>query len=306
LHSIGEVTGKYCASHGQFPIFASIEPCFFMTNPNNLFLIPTDFTAVAECAINHAICVAKTVGGELALLHVIAKDKERAAVQAKLDKIAADITAKHNIPVKTVVKDGNIFDDIGGVAETLGAKLIFMGTHGVKGMQHITGSYAIKVITNSNVPFIVVQERNERDGYKRIVLPMDLSKESKQKLDLTIRMANYFKSKVYIFSQYEDDQFLKNAVDRNAGYARNEMKKHGIAYELVTAKEKKDFVKQLNSYSASVDADLIAIVNSQERGVHELLHGTSEREVITNEAQIPVMCVNPQSISSSRVSSVMF
>ncbi len=277
-----------------------------MPTAANILLVPTDFTAVAECAVNHAVCVAKTVGGEIALLHVIAKEKERSAVQEKLEKIAADIISRHNIPVKCIVKDGNIFDDIGGVADVLGAKLIFMGTHGVKGMQHITGSHAIKVITNSNVPFVVVQERNERQGYKRIVLPMDLTKESKQKLDLTMRMANYFKSKVYIFSQYENDPFLKNAVDRNAAYARNEMKKHGIEYELVSAKEKGDFVKQLNSYAASVDADLIAIVNSHERGVHELLHGTSERDVITNEAQIPVMCVNPQSVSSVNVRSAMF
>ncbi len=277
-----------------------------MPTTANILLVPTDFTAVAECAVNHAVCVAKTVGGEIALLHVIAKEKERSAVQEKLEKIAADIISKHNIPVKCIVKDGNIFDDIGGVADVLGAKLIFMGTHGVKGMQHITGSHAIKVITNSNVPFVVVQERNERQGYKRIVLPMDLTKESKHKLDLTMRMANYFKSKVYIFSQYESDSFLKNAVDRNAAYARNEMKKHGIEYELVSAKEKGDFVKQLNSYAASVDADLIAIVNSHERGVHELLHGTSERDVITNEAQIPVMCVNPQNVSSVNVRSAMF
>lgn len=277
-----------------------------MSSPTNLFLVPTDFTSVGECAVNHAICVAKTVGGELALLHVIAKDKDRGQAQTKLEKIATDITSAHNVPVKCVVKDGNIFDDIGGVADTLGAKLIFMGTHGVKGMQHLTGSYAIKVITNSNVPFVVVQERNEREGYKRIVLPMDLTKESKHKLDLTIQMAKYFKSKVYIFSQFESDEFLKNAGDRNAAYARNEMKKHGIEHELNTAKEKKDFVKQLNAYAASVDADLVAIVNSQERGVHELLHGTSEREIITNEAQIPVMCVNPQTVGSMRVSSVMF
>jgi nucleotide-binding universal stress UspA family protein len=277
-----------------------------MSTSSNIFLVPTDFTSVAECAINHAACIAKIVNGEIVLLHVIAREKERAAAQEKLDKLVAGITAKHNVPVKSIVKEGNIFDDIGGVAETLGAKLIIMGTHGVKGMQHITGSYAVKVITNSSVPFIVVQERNEREGYKKIVLPMDLTKESKQKLDLTIRMANYFKSKVYIFTQMEDDQFLKNAVDRNAGYARNEMKKNGIEYELTTAKEKKDFVKQLNKYSASVDADLIAIVNSHERGVHELLHGTAEREILSNESQIPVMCVNPQNVSSTRVSSVMF
>lgn len=272
-----------------------------MSDSANIFLVPTDFTSVAECALDHAIAMAKQVNGEVALLHVIAKDKERAAAQAKLDRIVADVKSKYGITVQTVVKEGNIFDDIGGVAETLGAKLIFMGTHGVKGVQHILGSYAVKVITNSNVPFIVVQERNIRDGYKRILLPMDLAKESKQKLDLTIRMAGYFKSKVYIFSQHETDQFLKNAIERNTAYARNEMQKNGVEYEMESASQKGDFVKQFLDYAKKIDADLIAIVNSQERAVHELFSGTSEREVITNIHQIPTMIVNPAAITGTKI-----
>jgi nucleotide-binding universal stress UspA family protein len=272
-----------------------------MPTSDNLFLVPTDFTSVADCALNHALSVAKTVNGEVTLLHVIGKDKERSQAQAKVDAMAAEASAKSGIQVKGLVKEGNIFDDIGGVAETLGARIIFMGTHGVKGMQHILGSYAVKVITNSNVPFIVVQERGIRNGYKNIVLPMDLSKESKHKLDLTIKMAKYFGSKVHIFSQVETDEFIRKAIERNTAYARNEMKKHNIDHDLHTAAEKGNFVKQMVQFAASVDADLIAVVNSQERGVHELLSGTSERETITNEAQIPVMIVNPLGLTNSKI-----
>lgn len=272
-----------------------------MSENSNLFLVPTDFTPVAQCALDHALQVARTVNGEVTLLHVVAKDKERAQAQARVDEQAKAASAASGIPVKGIVKEGNIFDDIGGVAETLGAKLIFMGTHGVKGVQHILGSYAVKVITNSNVPFVVVQERGVRQGYRKIILPMDLSKESKHKLDLTIKMAKYFGSKIYIYSQLESDQFIKNAIERNTGYAQNEMKKNGIDYELHTAKESGNFVKQMLRFATENDADLIAVVNSQERGVHELLSGTSEREIITNEAEIPVMVVNPLSLTNSRI-----
>lgn len=272
-----------------------------MSATTNLFLVPTDFTSVAACALEHALSVAKTVNGEVALLHVIAKDKEREQAQAKLDELVREASAKSGIKVTSVVKEGNIFDDIGGVAESLGAKLIFMGTHGVKGMQHILGSYAVKVITNSNVPFVVVQERGIRNGYRNIVLPMDLTKESKHKLELTIRMAKFFNSKVHIYSQFETDQFMQNAIERNTAFARNELKKSGTDYELHTAAQKGSFVKQMLQFASSVDADLIAVVNSQERGVHELLSGTSERETITNEEEIPVMIVNPISITNSKM-----
>lgn len=267
----------------------------------NHFLVPTDFTPVADCALEHALSVAKTVNGQVTLLHVVGKESERKAAQAKLAELAQKASASSGITVETVVKEGNIFDDIGGVAETLGAKLIFMGTHGVKGMQHIVGSYAVKVFTNSNVPFVVVQERGIRNGYKNIVLPMDLSKESKQKLELTIRMAQYFGSKIHIFMQHETDEFVRKAIERNTAYAKNELQRKGVEFDIQTAPEKGNFVKQMLDYAKNSDADLIAIVNSQERGVHELLSGTSERETITNEAQIPVMVVNPMNVTNAKI-----
>lgn len=267
----------------------------------NHFLVPTDFTSVADCALEHALSVAKTVNGHVTLLHVIGKANERQNAQTKLAEAAQKASQLSGITVDTVVKEGNIFDDIGGVAESLGAKLIFMGTHGVKGMQHIMGSYAVKVFTNSNVPFVVVQERGIRNGYKNIVLPMDLSKESKQKLDLTIKMATYFGAKVHIFSQHENDEFVKKSIMLNTNYAKNELKKHNIDFDIQEAPEKGNFVKQMLAYAKNSDADLIAVVNSQERGVHELLHGTAERETITNEAQIPVLMVNPTSVTNAKI-----
>lgn len=265
----------------------------------NQFLVPTDFTAAAACALDHALSVAKVVGAEVTLLHIIEKKSDREKAQQKLDELIQSTGGLH--PLKGIIKEGNIFDDIGGVAETINASLIFMGTHGVKGMQHILGSYAVKVITNSAVPFIVVQNREIRKGYERIVLPMDLTKECKQNLELTIRIAGYFKSKIFIYSQFESDEFLRKTVARNTAYAQNEMKKNGIEHEVHSATVKGNFVKQMLTFADEVDADLIAVVNSQERGVHELFSGTAERDTITNDAQIPVMVVNPTVVSSTKI-----
>jgi hypothetical protein len=52
-----------------------------------------------------------------------------------------------------------------------------MGTHGAHGWQHITGSHALKVVTNSTTPFVIVQEaRINKSGYDDIVVPLDLHK----------------------------------------------------------------------------------------------------------------------------------
>ena len=275
-----------------------------MESNENLILVPTDYTEVADCAINHALKLASILQGKISLLHVVAKEEEVKPNLEKLRKIADELQKAHIIKVSPVVKVGNIFDDIGGVATEINARLIIMGTHGVKGFQHITGSFAIKVITNSSTPFIVVQKRKIREGYGQIVLPMDMTKETKQKVELTIKMAHYFKSKVHIYTPLETGEFESNKVTRNMFFAIKEMEKNGIAYDTKVAEKSGNFVKQMLQYASSVDADLIAIVNSQEKGIPEFVAGMDERQIITNEAQIPVLSVNP--VQSSISGSVLF
>jgi nucleotide-binding universal stress UspA family protein len=268
-------------------------------------VVPTDFTKVADTAVEHAIGLCKSIANsEVVLLHIIGKEKEKASAEVKLKEQSENLTQKTSIKVSFEARLGNIFDDIGAAATDLKAKLIIMGTHGVKGMQHITGSYAVKVITHSTVPFIVVQERGFRDGYNNLVLPFDLSKDSKQKLSLAINIAKVFNSKVHIIYPQESDTFLVNAINNNVSLAKSELRNNKIEFDVKMADEKGNFVKQFLTYAAAKDADLIAIVNSQEMGFPEILAGTDERQIITNDAQIPTMILNP--IKSSIGGSVLF
>jgi nucleotide-binding universal stress UspA family protein len=268
-------------------------------------VVPTDFTKVADTAVDHAIGLCKSIANaEVVLLHIIGKEKEKINAEIKMKEQSEMLTKSTGIKVSYEARLGNIFDDIGAAATDLKAKLIIMGTHGVKGMQHITGSYAVKVITHSTVPFIVVQERGFREGYKNLVLPFDLSKDSKQKLSLAINIAKVFNSKVHIIYPQETDTFLENAINNNVSLAKSELRNNQIEFDVKMADDKGNFVKQFLTYAAVKDADLIAVVNSQEMGFPEILAGTDERQIITNDAQIPTMILNP--IKSSIGGSVLF
>ena len=156
-----------------------------MSNSIYKVLVPTDFTDVAKTAINHAAMVAKSFDGEVHLLHVVSSDKALSAAKDKLDAWCQEAYADYGVTTKYVVKKGSIFEDIGQVAEDIGAMLIIMGTHGLKGLQHITGSHALKVINNSKVPFVIVQRKKAKGLYKQIVLPIRFAQETKQKLSIT-------------------------------------------------------------------------------------------------------------------------
>ena len=269
-----------------------------MTEPVKKILVPTDFTKVAECALNHAGTMAARMNAEIHVLHIVS-DKEdveeaRTRLQMLFDRIRISGEKRSLIPV---VRVGSVYEDIGTTAAEIGAGLIIMGTHGMHGMQFITGSRALRVITNSNIPFIVVQERDIKPGgYQQIVVPMDLHKESRQKLTLVADMAKYFKCKVHLVVPKEKDEFLHHQLENHLKFANGYLNERGIPHEAhILEEDSTDFVKGVIRYAVKVDADLITIVNMLQNSIFGVLGVPNEQEVITNEPQIPVMCMNPHS-----------
>lgn len=258
-------------------------------------IVPTDFTKVSSTALEHALLVAKTIDAKINVVHIIDNKKGIAEAKAKLQALKDMVLSEHGVEIETTARIGSIFEDIDKVATETDASLIIMGTHGLRGMQFLTGSRALKIVTESSVPFIVVQERAIRPhGYHKLVVPLDLHKETKQKLSLVADMASFFGSKVYLISPGETDEFLKNQLDRNIRFSKEYLESHNIPYEVEITDAKSDgFVKALIKYSAAIDADLICIMNFHDSGIFSVFSSSYEQQVITNEVQIPVLCLNP-------------
>lgn len=259
-------------------------------------IVPYDFTEVADCALRHALVTGKVVHAEVHALHVVSKKDEIKDAREKLEKATAD--AKNSSAAKEVdlvchVRVGNIFDDIADFAVEIGAELIFMGTHGATGWQHITGSHALKVVTSSPAPFVITQEAEiDSEGYNDIVVPLDLHKETKQKLTLVANIAQYFNSRVHVVIPDESDEFLKHTVKANIVFANKFFNERGIDVTTTLAPSS-GFDKEVVKHAVKVNADLIAIMNLQKNQLLGLFGSNHEQYMITNEAGIPVLIVNP-------------
>jgi len=176
------------------------------------------------------------------------------------------------------------------------ANLIIMGTHGLRGMQFITGGRALKIVTNCSVPVIITQQKDIREtGYDDIVVPLDLHQDTKQKLNIVAEMAAYFKGRVHLISPAEDDEFLKNQLDRNLNYAKTFFEEQGIEHTATISEHSSSaFVRDVIRFASSIDADLISIMNLHEKSLMGILGQTYEQQVITNDASIPVLILNPK------------
>ena len=258
-------------------------------------LVPLDFTPVSSTAVNHALAVGKAFQSEIHLLHIVAKKDSFSEARIRLEAFAAEHLADFEGVVKTTVRIGNLFDDIDDVSVEMDANLVMMGTHGIKGMQFITGGRALKIVRECSVPFIISQSRPIREtGYDDIVVPLDLHQDTKQKLAVVAEMAKYFKGRVHIISPAEEDEFLQNQLRRNVEFASDYFEERKIECTTkISGQAGASFVKDVIRYAASIEADLISIMNFHEKSLMRILGATYEQQIITNEAEIPVMVLNP-------------
>ena len=258
-------------------------------------LVPTDFTNEAHSAIQHAVKLGVIVQAEVILLNVVKDKSDIPAATTKLkeeEKWAK--TVNDQIDVRSIVRVGNIFDDIGDAASELGVSLIIMGTHGASGWQKITGSYALKVITNSSVPFIVVQDQLMNDtGYDSIVVPLDLNNETKQKLEMVASIAHYFDSEVHLITPNESDEFLSNKLKANRIWAAKYLKGKNVKFTTQIVDDGDNLLEGVFKLSKKVEADLIAIMNLQKNSLMGVLGRSYHQEIIANKAKVPVLCLNP-------------
>ena len=211
-----------------------------------------------------------------------------------MDTLAEETTKKYNIKTDTVVPVGTIFTTISEVATDIHAEMVIMGTHGMKGMQKLIGSWALKVIAGSKVPFIVVQAPPTSHGFSKIVFPLDFRKENKEKINWIYYIARLYKSTFYIIKDKVTDKRFKKGVTSNLMFTEKYLRSNEIPYEIHTSPGKKDFTQETIEFAHEINADLLLIMTTKGITMADYVLGASEQQIISNPYQIPVMCVNPK------------
>jgi universal stress protein A len=139
-------------------------------------LVPTDFSASSDRAIEYASTLASGFGATVHLIHVLdpvslqlpwetpiesAARHERSYQEsrAKLAVVAATLD-RPRLPVTCEVRSGTPAIEIALAAVDYGADLIVMATHGRSGLPHLLlGSVAEHVIRHATCPVLAVRDQ---------------------------------------------------------------------------------------------------------------------------------------------------
>ena len=98
-----------------------------------------------------------------------------------------------------------------------------------------------------------------------------------------------------MFCPYETDSFLVARLKRQLAFTKKFLDDKKTPYDVKIAREKGNFLPQVTRYAKDISADLIAVVNTADKGVlPDFMGGASgEQDLITNPEGIPAIIMNP-------------
>lgn len=275
----------------------------------NRILIPLDLSENSMLALEHGTFMAKLFKAELYLVHIMetrvlrldlgafsSSEKKNATetVQAKLEELANDVYLKHGIKTKAIIKSGKISKSIVDAAKDNKIDIIVMGTHGVSGFEEFfIGSNAFRVVTESTCPVLSVQTHSTKVGFEKILLPIDSSEESREKVPYAMRLAKNYNAKVHILGILSvDDDDAAIVLDKKLEQVEKYMEKHEVDYtsELV---EGDNLATTTLKYAKKTKCDLICIMTEQEENFTGIFIGPYAQQVV-NHSKIPVLSIRPE------------
>lgn len=267
----------------------------------NLIVVPTDFSEVCANAAAHAAGIARKINFSICLVHIIDRNTrnwlksnslDEIALESKLTALAGQLVKDYNVTVTTHIREGEIFTALGEVSTEMGANMMVMATHGKSGFQRLMGSNALRVVTDSPVPVLVVQKRGFNEGYQRIVFPISNDMEVRQMVRLAISLQKRFNATLLLFQDFEDEPRFKAQLDVKTQQIIEELRRYEVQYKLTRAEEG-DFAANVISFAAVESADLILVMSLADGEMPGFFFNTWSEKIMFNTAQIPVLCLNP-------------
>jgi nucleotide-binding universal stress UspA family protein len=269
-----------------------------MEQERKSILVTWDFSSVSYHALKHAMKISHILKNNILLFHVVKQDSEEEAARKGMESVVEEIRKEYQEEVGYAVRSGKIFKEIADYASKEENKINFvlMGTHGMKGRQKLFGSWALKVIAGSSVPFIVVQDDPpDKERYTDIVFPVDFRKENKEKLQWAIFLGKYLNSKIHLYKEPLVNKDLAKKVNVNLNFAVRFLIQNNIEYEIHSPARSNNFQKEVLAFSKKIHADMILITTTKHITAVDYIFGAKEQYLLSNNEKIPVMCVNPKS-----------
>ncbi len=269
-------------------------------------IVPLDFSELSLKGLDLAIILAAKYKAGIQVVHVLKdsgneyksdSDKETREVNERL----AELTSRYSsgsggIRITSIVKHGKVHQQVVDQADAYDDAIIVMSTHGGSGFEQLfIGSNAFKIISSTTRPVISLRGEKVPGTIRKIILPLDVTNETREKVPFTAALAVLFKAEVHVVTvtsaQVEDiNRKIENYASQVEHYLKN------LDVKCVRKSLYGGNLTDITiEYANSVEADLISIMSEQEKSIGNILLGNYAQQMV-NKSEIPVLVISNRHI----------
>jgi len=271
-------------------------------------LVAIDFSEGSINALKHALVIAKKNDSDVIMVWVdpdtfkFLDDSDSVSGESQTHLAFEQLCQEYKTKMgrgelRYIVKQGQIYEQIVQAAIDEEVDLLVCGTHGISGFSEFwMGSTAFRIIMASSVPVLSVQkEINPKETINKIVLPIDSTIETRQKITYAVQMAQIFGAEIHVLSLYTTKvEEIRRLVD---SYARQTIKY--IESENIKVQSSSVYGSNITNltldYAKENDIDLIVIMTEQEVSTVNLWMGAYAKQMV-NHSSIPVLSIKPKEL----------
>ncbi|MCF7561323.1 universal stress protein [Sabulilitoribacter multivorans] len=269
-------------------------------------IVPVDFSEHSEYALKTAAKLAKKYDAEVLALHMLEMSElvltaseglqyEKASFFIKLSekKFETFLNKPYlkDIKITPIIKHFKVFSEVDEVAKKHDANLIIMGSHGTSGIKELLiGSNTERVVRSSEIPVLVVKNKNIDVNFETVVFACDFLEESIKPYINAVKMFDSLNAKIHFVYVNLPNERFQSSLEIERKVVNFFTKAEGNLDKMSDVHYVSDYTVEegILNFSNKMGADLIAMPTHGKKGLAHFFHG-SVGEDVANHATLPVM-----------------
>lgn len=265
-------------------------------------IVGIDFSSTSLVALRLAVDISNRTGANILMVWIATKEMDSEDAKDELYRLSAEYGPKlHNQEIRYQICEGKIHKVMASLVKTETPDLIVIGAHGKGGFdESYAGHNTFKIVQESGCPTLIVRENfNFNKPLEKIILPIDSSQDTRQKVPWTIEFAKMFpQTTICVLGIFTTSiKTVRTEVEKYVASVEDFLKKNNLPYTSEFADAENVTVSTIE-YAKKINADLIVIMTEQEKTIANMLFLGPYAQQMINISPFPVLTVPPTQINN--------
>jgi len=273
-------------------------------------VVAIDFSSCSVNATRTAVMVANAYDANITLVHICKHGSDESVypntqdihyqeAEKRLKEIVSDFSPLLKKEMRYKIRQGKVYSEIVNEAKYNDAIMLIAGTHGISGFEeYFIGSNAYRLVSLSPCPMITIRTMFQKKEIKKILFPIDSSRDTRQKTNFAADAAERFNAEIRVLGVY--DTGIKDLRKKIKNYSIQVFKyfeQRGLKASIDFAEGKKISGIVLD-YINIHDFDMVVMMSDKD--TNTMIIGNEAQRVI-NHSPVPVLSIHPKETLNSSI-----